>query len=88
MEWKYVLPGFTTMLEKTGMKSPAMNYMADGKKIRDRESWRKGFELLPELLTSFVTGSEANAKKQGMLRSEGKEYVVQEGDVIIFRFNV
>lgn len=33
-------------------------------------------------------GSEAQVKKEGLLRSEGKEYVVQEGDVILFRFNV
>jgi ribosome-binding ATPase len=33
-------------------------------------------------------GSEANAKAKGLLRSEGKEYAVQEGDVMLFRFNV
>lgn len=33
-------------------------------------------------------GSEAEVKKQGKLRLEGKDYVVQEGDVILFRFNV
>lgn len=33
-------------------------------------------------------GSEAAAKAKGLVRSEGKEYVVQEGDVILFRFNV
>lgn len=33
-------------------------------------------------------GSEAEAKSKGKLRSEGKEYIVQEGDVILFRFNV
>lgn len=33
-------------------------------------------------------GSEAGAKSKGLLRSEGKDYVVQEGDVILFRFNV
>jgi len=33
-------------------------------------------------------GSEQEAKSKGLLRSEGKEYVVQEGDVIEFRFNV
>lgn len=33
-------------------------------------------------------GSEATVKSKGLLRSEGKEYVVQEGDVILFRFNV
>jgi GTP-binding protein YchF len=33
-------------------------------------------------------GSEAAAKTKGLLRSEGKDYIVQEGDVILFRFNV
>merc|ERR1719413_314693 len=33
-------------------------------------------------------GSEANAKSKGLLRSEGKDYIVQEGDVMLFRFNV
>lgn len=33
-------------------------------------------------------GSEAECKKQGKLRLEGKEYVVAEGDCILFRFNV
>ena len=28
------------------------------------------------------------AKEKGLVRSEGKEYVVQEGDVLLFRFNV
>jgi len=33
-------------------------------------------------------GSETVAKSKGLMRSEGKEYVVQEGDVMLFRFNV
>lgn len=33
-------------------------------------------------------GSEAELKKAGKLRVEGKEYVVQDGDVVNFRFNV
>lgn len=33
-------------------------------------------------------GSELEAKAKGKMRSEGKDYVVQEGDVILFRFNV
>lgn len=33
-------------------------------------------------------GSMATAKDKGQVRSEGKEYVVQEGDVMLFRFNV
>lgn len=33
-------------------------------------------------------GSMNAAKEKGLVRSEGKEYVVQDGDVILFRFNV
>ncbi len=33
-------------------------------------------------------GSMPAAKEQGLVRSEGKEYVVKDGDVILFRFNV
>ncbi|MEM1127073.1 MAG: redox-regulated ATPase YchF [Bacteroidota bacterium] len=33
-------------------------------------------------------GSESAARDAGLMRSEGKEYVVQDGDVILFRFNV
>ena len=33
-------------------------------------------------------GGEAGARDAGKLRSEGKDYVVQDGDVLLFRFNV
>ncbi|MEA5514736.1 redox-regulated ATPase YchF [Nodularia sp. UHCC 0506] len=33
-------------------------------------------------------GSMSAAKEKGLVRSEGKEYIVQEGDVMLFRFNV
>ena len=37
----------------------------------------------------YVTcGGEAGARDAGKLRSEGKDYVVQDGDVMLFRFNV
>ena len=35
-----------------------------------------------------VGGSSGAAREKGLLRSEGKDYVVNEGDVILFRFNV
>ncbi|MBD2074813.1 redox-regulated ATPase YchF [Phormidium sp. FACHB-592] len=35
-----------------------------------------------------ATGSMGAAKEKGLVRSEGKEYTVQEGDVLLFRFNV
>ncbi len=39
----------------------------------------------PDLI---ACGSLAAARDKGLVRSEGKEYVVQDGDVILFRFNV
>lgn len=34
------------------------------------------------------SGSYAGAREKGLVRMEGKEYVVRDGDVILFRFNV
>ncbi|MFH0898587.1 MAG: redox-regulated ATPase YchF [bacterium] len=36
----------------------------------------------------FELGSELKLKEAGKIRTEGKEYVVQDGDVMLFRFNV
>ncbi len=33
-------------------------------------------------------GSTVAAKEKGLIRSEGKEYVMKDGDVVVFRFNV
>jgi GTP-binding protein YchF len=52
--------------------------------------FERGFiraEVIPyETFAAF--GSSAAARAAGALRIEGKEYVVQDGDVILFRFNV
>jgi len=52
--------------------------------------FEKGFikaEVIPFDKLAEVK-SEAEAKKRGWMRLEGKEYVVQDGDVIFFRFNL
>ena len=36
----------------------------------------------------IAIGSLSAAKEKGMVRSEGKEYVMNDGDVVLFRFNV
>ena len=36
----------------------------------------------------MASGSMVKARESGLIRSEGKEYVVQDGDIILFRFNV
>jgi len=33
-------------------------------------------------------GSLSAAREKGLVRMEGKEYVMQDGDVVLFRFNV
>lgn len=52
--------------------------------------FEKGF-IRAEVISydDFVTfGGEAGAKEAGKWRLEGKDYIVQDGDVIHFRFNV
>ena len=36
----------------------------------------------------MACGSEAKVKEKGLFRLEGKDYVMQEGDIVYFRFNV
>jgi len=52
--------------------------------------FEKGFIRAETMSYSDIVecGSEAEVKTAGKLRSEGKDYVVQEDDVILFRFNV
>ena len=33
-------------------------------------------------------GTMQAAKEKGLIRSEGKDYVMQDGDIVLFRFNV
>ena len=36
----------------------------------------------------FTYGSEQAVKEKGLLKSEGKEYIVKDGDILFFKFNV
>ena len=33
-------------------------------------------------------GSMVAAKEKGLVRQEGKDYIMQDGDIVLFRFNV
>ena len=35
-----------------------------------------------------AAGSEVKAKENGKMRTEGKEYIMDDGDIVHFRFNV
>ena len=68
---------------KNGTKAP----QAAGKIHTDFE---RGF-IRAEVIaydTLIENGSIAAAKEKGLVRLEGKEYVMNDGDVVLFRFNV
>ena len=68
---------------KKGTKAP----QAAGKIHSDFE---RGF-IRAEVISFdelMKNGSMAAAKEKGLVRSEGKEYVMQDGDIVLFRFNV
>ena len=44
--------------------------------------------VMLSMFTIVACKGEAGAKEAGKLRLEGKDYIVQDGDVIHFRFNV
>ena len=68
---------------KKGTKAPA----AAGKIHSDIE---RGF-IRAEIVSYddlVREGSMVAAREKGLVRSEGKEYIMQDGDVVLFRFNV
>lgn len=68
---------------KKGTKAP----QAAGKIHSDFE---RGF-IKAEIVSYndlMACGTYVAAKEKGLVRMEGKEYVVQDGDIILFRFNV
>lgn len=68
---------------KKGTKAP----QAAGKIHSDME---RGF-ICAEVINYkdlLEAGGLAKAKEKGLVRLEGKDYVIQDGDVVLFRFNV
>ena len=66
-----------------GTKAP----QAAGKIHSDFERGFIRAEVVP-FDTLMECGSMAAAKERGLVRSEGKDYVMQDGDIVLFRFNV
>ena len=70
---------------KQGTKAP----QAAGKIHSDIE---RGF-IRAEVISyddfvNLANGSMVTAKEKGLVRSEGKDYIMQDGDIVLFRFNV
>lgn len=67
-----------------GTKAP----QAAGKIHSDFERGFIRAEIIAFDALKALGGDMVKAKEQGLVRQEGKEYVVQDGDVVLFRFNV
>ena len=61
-------------------------------KYQNFETLKKNSEFKSVYHVSYddlkACGTHAAAKEKGLVRLEGKEYVVQDGDIMLFRFNV
>ena len=68
---------------KKGTKAP----QAAGKIHTDFERGFIRAEVVP-FDTLVQLGSMNACKEKGLIRSEGKDYVMQDGDIVVFRFNV
>jgi ribosome-binding ATPase YchF (GTP1/OBG family) len=57
---------------------------------RIHTDFEKGFIKAEVIAMSDYTtlGGEVPCKEAGKMRQEGKEYVMQDGDIVLFRFNV
>jgi ribosome-binding ATPase YchF (GTP1/OBG family) len=91
----YSLLGLITFFTATGTKTVQAWAISAGTKApqaagRVHSDMERGF--IRAQVISFADlraqGSFSAAKERGLLRVEGRDYVVQDGDVIHFRFNV
>ena len=91
----YRLLNLITFFTVTGQKETRAWPLVRGRSVREaagliHTDMQRGF-IRAEVISYqdlMASGSFAAAKQRGLLRLEGKEYVVQDGDVIHFRFNI
>ncbi len=90
----YTLLGLNTFFTAGPKETRAWTFPAGAKAPQTageiHTDFEKGFIRAETIaFDDYVTlGGEAGAKEAGKLRQEGKEYVVQDGDVLLFKFNV
>lgn len=85
-----LLTYFTTGVQETRAWTVAVGSTAPQAAGVIHTDFEKGFIRAETVAyTDFVgTGGMGPAKEKGLLRLEGKEYIVKEGDILLFRFNV
>ncbi|MGH1477471.1 MAG: redox-regulated ATPase YchF [Geminicoccales bacterium] len=90
----YRLLGLSTFLTAGPKESRAWTIMegmtAAEAAGRIHTDFQRGFICAETIAYSdyIACGGEAGAREAGKLRQEGRDYVVKDGDVILFRFNV
>lgn len=90
----YELLGLKTFFTAGPKETRAWTVPADAKAPQAagaiHSDFEKGFIRAETIaFDDYVTlGGESGAREAGKLRQEGKEYLVQDGDVLLFKFNV
>ena len=82
--------GFARQITEAGITTAEMRVLDIGGPQFGQQDFERGF-IAAEVVhfDDLVTlGSKAAAREVGKLRIEGKEYVVKDGDVLNFLFNV
>ena len=87
-----IISAFNRLLSGTGIERITTQMIANEAKV-SRATFYRYFRDKYDVLNRnykdlLECGSLAAAREKGLVRMEGKEYVVQDGDVILFRFNV
>ena len=84
----HLLTGRIDALVLCGMQDGAMASTQDSLITEDDQ--RKAEEDAQKATDKAIKEIDviAAAKEKGLVRSEGKEYVMNDGDVVLFRFNV
>lgn len=81
---------FTTGEKETRAWTIPLNSTAPQAAWAIHSDFERGFIKAEVIATERLLecGSRSKAKEKGLVRLEGKEYIVQDGDVMIFKFNV
>ena len=81
---------FTTGEKETKAWTIPLNSTAPQAAWAIHSDFERGFIKAEVINTEKLleSGSWAKAREKGLLRLEGKDYIVQDGDVMIFKFNV
>ena len=81
---------FTTGEKETRAWTVPLNSTAPQAAWAIHSDFERGFIKAEVIATERLLecGSRSKAKEKGLVRLEGKEYIVQDGDVMIFKFNV